>query len=146
MTSFALSKSELKLMSSLWEEKYPLTALEMLDKFRDRGWGEHYLRVTLKSLEKKGMVEVIGFQPRKNQYARKFRSAMTKEEYYIKLAQHDGASPWGLMEHSIFDFFRKKEDPEEERRRREELAEKLEKIVEEYLAQGDEEENNGKEK
>lgn len=127
-------------MDFLWTENTPLSALEMVEKLQDKGWSEHYLRVILKSLEKKGAVECCGFEQRVNQYARRFRCTLTREEYFVQLAQYHGASLEHMLESTAVYLFRRRRDTEKEKRKTEELVQELEKIVADYLAQEDDEE------
>ncbi len=135
MPGFSLSKSEERLMNFLWSENIPLSALEMVEKLRDQDWGEHYLRVVLKSLERKGAVECCGFEQRVNQYARRFCCALTKEEYYVQLAARGGVAPDALLRSAAVAMVEKGGD-----KGKEELIQELERLIEEYRAEETEEE------
>ncbi len=135
MPGFSLSKSEERLMNFLWSENTPLSALEMVEKLRDQDWGEHYLRVVLKSLERKGAVECCGFEQRVNQYARRFCCALTKEEYYVQLAARGGVAPDALLRSAAVAMVEKGGD-----KGKEELIQELERLIEEYRAEETEEE------
>lgn len=134
MPGFSLSKSEERLMNFLWSENTPLSALEMVEKLRDQDWGEHYLRVVLKSLERKGAVECCGFEQRVNQYARRFCCALTKEEYYVQLAARGGVAPDALLRSAAVAMVEKGGD-----KGKEELIQELERLIEEYRAEETEE-------
>lgn len=136
MPGFSLSKSEERLMNFLWSENTPLSALEMVEKLRDQDWGEHYLRVVLKSLERKGAVECCGFEQRVNQYARRFCCALTKEEYYVQLAARGGVDPDSLLRTAAVAIVKKDKEIGKE-----ELFKILEDIIEKYRAEGEEEED-----
>ena len=96
---------------------------------------EHYLRVMLKSLENKGAVECCSFEQRGKQYARRFRCTVTKEEYYVQLAEKGGANLNGVFRATAV-AMTKKADKESQ----EELLKKLEEIMEEYRTRDDGEE------
>ncbi len=134
MPGFSLSKSEERLMNFLWSENTPLSALEMVEKLRDQDWGEHYLRVVLKSLERKGAVECCGFEQRVNQYARRFCCALTKEEYYVQLAARGGVAPDALLRSAAVAMVEKGGE-----KGKEELIQELERLIEEYRAEETEE-------
>ena len=134
MPGFSLSKSEERLMNFLWSENTPLSVLEMVEKLRDQDWGEHYLRVVLKSLERKGAVECCGFEQRVNQYARRFCCALTKEEYYVQLAARGGVAPDALLRSAAVAMVEKGGE-----KGKEELIQELERLIEEYRAEETEE-------
>ena len=134
MPGFSLSKSEERLMNFLWSENTPLSALEMVEKLRDQDWGEHYLRVVLKSLERKGAVECCGFEQRVNQYARRFCCALTKEEYYVQLAARGGVAPDALLRSAAVAMVEKGGE-----KGKEEIIQELERLIEEYRAEETEE-------
>ncbi|WP_322172299.1 BlaI/MecI/CopY family transcriptional regulator [Acutalibacter caecimuris] len=136
MPCFSLSKSEEKLMQFLWEQDRPLSALEMLEALDgSQAWGEHYLRVMLKSLEKKGAIEYCGFVRRANQYARRFHCTLTQEEYYVQLAQKAGVNVDGVFRAAAVAII-----PGSSEEEKEELIQKLEAIIEEYRARDDDKE------
>lgn len=135
MPGFSLSKSEERLMMFLWEQTRPLSALEMQAALNDSAWGEHYLRVMIKSLEKKGAIECCGFEPCGNQYARRFRCALTKEQYYVQLAEKGGVNADGIFRAAAAAMAQKSSEKEKE-----ELIQKLEDIIKEYREKGDDEE------
>ncbi len=85
-----LTKSEEELMSFLWNYGKPLSVPEMLDICTEHSWSDHYLRVMLKSLERKKMVAVADFDHRGTQYARRFQCVVTKEEYFLQQAKGRG--------------------------------------------------------
>ncbi len=133
--AFSLSKSEEKLMAFLWDQNTPLSVPEMEELCEKQTWGEHYLRVMLKSLENKGAVECCSFEQRGKQYARRFRCTVTKEEYYVQLAEKGGANLNGVFRATAV-AMTKKADKESQ----EELLKKLEEIMEEYRTRDDGEE------
>jgi len=74
-----LTKSEEDLMEIFWEKKEPLTSVEILDISADRSWNGNYVHMMLRSLLKKGMIEVCGSVQYGTQYARQFNYRGIKE-------------------------------------------------------------------
>ena len=129
-----LTKREDELMNFLWDEGRPLIVEEMLDVGGEHEWGENYLRIMLRSLEKKGAVEACGMVLRGKQYARQFRPAISKEEFYLRLAMNRGASAGALLQVAAAAVMKgKKEDTDE-------VVRQLEEMLEEYKARTDDEE------
>lgn len=85
-----LTKSEEDLMEIFWEKKEPLTSVEILDISADRSWNGNYVHMMLRSLLKKGMIEVCGSVQYGTQYARQFICSVTKEQYAAKLIMSKG--------------------------------------------------------
>ena len=56
----------------------------------DRSWNGNYIHMMLRSLLKKGMIEVCGTVQCGTQYARQFVPAVTKEQYAAKLVMSKG--------------------------------------------------------
>lgn len=85
-----LTKSEEDLMELFWEKKKPLTSVEILDISEGRSWNGNYVHMMLRSLLKKGMIEVCGSVQYGTQYARQFTYSVTKEQYAAKLIMSKG--------------------------------------------------------
>ena len=77
-------------MEFIWEQGEPLAANEILVQCKDRSWSDRYLQAMLRSLEKKGAVEACGTLRQGNHYSRKFRCRLSREEYFLQLAQASG--------------------------------------------------------
>lgn len=92
MNNIAFTKREEELMGFLWQQTAPMTIYDMAENCGDRGWSINYLRVLVKSLEKKGVLRCCGAEPNGRQYSRQFCVAMTKEEYYVRLALAGGVN------------------------------------------------------
>lgn len=84
------TKREEELMDFLWERGEPATTKEMQELCKGRTWSDNYLHVMLRNLEANGVIECCGAELYGTKYARKFRCAMTKEEYYVQLALGSG--------------------------------------------------------
>lgn len=85
-----LTNSEEDLMKIFWERKEPLTSLDILDISADRSWNGNYIHMMLRSLMKKGMIEICGTVQCGTQYARQFTPIITKEQYAAKLVISKG--------------------------------------------------------
>lgn len=72
-------------MELFWEKKEPLTSVDISEFSADRSWNGNYIHMMLRSLLKKGMIEVCG-----TQYARQFVPIVTKEQYAAKLVMSKG--------------------------------------------------------
>ncbi len=92
MKIVSLTKREEELMNFLWEYGQPLASNEMLELCKEHSWSDSYLRIMLRSLEKKGAIVPCGMVRYGTQYARKFSCAFTKEEYYVQLAASRGVN------------------------------------------------------
>lgn len=97
MKKLTFTKREDELMNFLWDMDRPLIVEEMVDNAGEHAWEANYLRVMLQSLEKKGAVECCGMLRRNKQYARQFRPAISKEEFYTQLALNRGANTVSLF-------------------------------------------------
>ncbi len=134
MPKLILTKREDELMNFLWEMNQPLTVEEMIEKAGDHSWNETYLRTMLRSLENKKAVECCGFVLRTKLYARQFKPAISKEEFYMQLAMDRGADEETLFHVAAAAFMkRNKDDPEE-------VIRKLEEMLEEYKSKVEDEE------
>ena len=80
-----LTNSEEDLMELFWEKKEPLTSVDISEFSADRSWNGNYIHMMLRSLLKKGMIEVCGTVQCGTQYARQFVQIVTKEQYAAKL-------------------------------------------------------------
>lgn len=85
-----LTKSEEELMKIFWEKKEALTSVDILEISVDRSWNGNYIHMMLRSLMKKGMIEICGTVQYGTQYARQFTPIITKEQYAAKLVMSKG--------------------------------------------------------
>lgn len=85
-----LTNSEEDLMELFWEKKQPLTSVDISEFSADRSWNGNYIHMMLRSLQKKGMIEVCGTVQCGTQYARQFIPIVTKEQYAAKLVMSKG--------------------------------------------------------
>ncbi len=85
-----LTNSEEDLMEIFWEKKEPLTSVDISEFSADRSWNGNYIHMMLRSLLKKGMIEVCGTVQCGTQYARQFLPLVTKEQYAAKLVMSKG--------------------------------------------------------
>lgn len=85
-----LTNSEEDLMELFWKKKEPLTSVDISEFSADRSWNGNYIHMMLRSLLKKGMIEVCGTVQCGTQYARQFVPIVTKEQYAAKLVMSKG--------------------------------------------------------
>ena len=85
-----LTNSEEDLMELFWEKKEPLTSVDISEFSADRSWNGNNKHMMLRSLLKKGMIEVCGTVQCGTQYARQFVPIVTKEQYAAKLVMSKG--------------------------------------------------------
>lgn len=132
MGRIALSKREEELMDFLWKCNKPLTAMEILDECEEHSWSDHYLRVMLRSLERKGLLVFDSLEQRGPQYARRFRCVVSREEYYVRLAEEGGVDVDIFVQAAIAALLRSGT------KGREEAFNKLKEVMEKYSAKDDE--------
>lgn len=96
-----LTNSEEDLMEIFWTSQKPLTSVEILEISADRTWNGNYLHIMLRSLLKKGMIEVCGTVQYGTQYARQFVPAVTKEQYAAKLVMSKGIGKNSIAEVAV---------------------------------------------
>lgn len=125
----SLTKSEEDLMGIFWEEKKPLTSVEILNIASDRSWNGNYLHMMLRSLQKKGLLEACGTVRYGTQYARKFIPLLTKEEYAAKIIVSTGIKSSSIAQVTVA--------LAKEIGDKEELIEQLEEIIQELSKNGE---------
>lgn len=128
-----ITKREEELMNFMWGYGKPVTSYEMVSLCRDRDWKDSYIHIMIRSLEKKGAIECCGAKRSGIKYARKFRAAISKEEYYVQLALSAGVDRVSFAK--LAAGLIPKDDPDE----RDDLIQKLEEIIREYKERGEEE-------
>ena len=85
-----LSKREEQLMDFLWEENRPMTTIEMGELLDKDKWNNITLFRTVKSLLEKEYIDVCGMERNKTQYARKYQTVVSKDEYMAQLLVEKG--------------------------------------------------------
>lgn len=123
MNNIAFTKREEELMDFLWQHPQAMTVYDMAES----GWSVNYLRVLVKSLEKKGVLRCCGAEPNGRQYSRQFCVAMTKEEYYVRLALAGGVNAGAFAKVAAAAVDGGKKDDEA-------LIQKLEEILADFKA------------
>ena len=131
----SLTKSEEKLMRFLWEQGKPLSASEIQALWKDQTWTKTYTRDIIRGLEEKGAIEFDSLERTGKKYGRRFRTVMTKEEFYSQEALRNGVTAGELFQLEASALVKKgnKEGVEE-------LIQELEDMIEEYRARDDDEE------
>ena len=120
------TRREEELMEFLWGYGQPLTSYNMVDLCKDRDWKDSYIHIMIRSLEKKGAIECCGVEKSGIKYARKFRPAITKEEYYVQLALSAGVDR-ELFAKTAAGLVRKDSSNDQEK-----LIQELEEIIKEF--------------
>ena len=77
-------------MNIFWLENRPLTSVELTELSKEHGWNQEYILNMLRSIKKKGMVEVCGTVQYNKQYARSFCYCVSRAAYAAKLAASVG--------------------------------------------------------
>lgn len=125
-----LTNSEEDLMEIFWEQKIPLTSVEISDISADRSWNGNYVHMMLRSLLKKGMITVCGSVQYGTQYARQFVPSITKEQYAAKLVMSKGIKKNSIAAVTVAMVNEADESGGEE------LIQQLEEIIEELKSKG----------
>ena len=120
-----LTGSEEELMELFWNRKEPMTSVEILKVDTDHSWNDSYIHIMIRSLLKKGMIEVCGVVQYGTQYARQFVPSMAKEEYAAKLIISKGLGKGSMAK--VAAAMVKEADGEI----KSDVIEELEKIIEE---------------
>ena len=128
---FRSTKSEEKLMQFLWDQGIPLSVSEIFELWDDKAWTKNYTRDIVRSLEEKGALEFHNLEHRGKKYARRFRTVISKEEYYTQLAKQSGVTVGQMLQVEAVAMV-KKGDKEG----MEGLIRELEAMIEEYRGEG----------
>lgn len=124
---FELTKGEEFVMEFFWNADGPLTTMQvshMTEQFNDC-----YIHRLVKSLEKKGMLNVCGFQKSGKQYARQFLPTVTREEYGAVLMEKIGIQGKRSLAKVVTAMIRRPDS--NEIKSTDELIRELEMIIEE---------------
>ena len=106
MKKIQLTKREEDLMDFLWDYGKPATSLDVLEHCKNITWSPNYTHVMLRSLLKKGAIEMI-----------------SREEYFLQQAQKSGIDSKELLRTAA--ALAAHSDAKE----REELVEELEHLI-----------------
>ena len=123
MKKIQLTKREEDLMDFLWDYGKPATSLDVLEHCKNITWSPNYTHVMLRSLLKKGAIEMCGMIQYATQYARQFRCVISREEYFLQQAQKSGIDSRELLRTAA--ALAAHSDAKE----REELVEELEHLI-----------------
>ena len=78
-----MTKSERQVMELLWSSDRPLSCSEIVELSEDKTWKDSYVHSLIKSLMKKGIVEIASFELVSRSYARKFAPKISYHEYVL---------------------------------------------------------------
>lgn len=88
-----MTKSERQVMELLWAAERPLSCTEIVALSTNKTWKDSYVHSLIKSLIKKDMVKIDGFELISHSYVRKFAAALSKPQYYVRLIAGDEPDP-----------------------------------------------------
>lgn len=80
-----LSPRQEELMLFLWDKDVSLTATQMAEAMKEKGWNNVTLFKTVQALTENNFLEVKGLEKAVKTYARKLAPSMTRAEYYGNL-------------------------------------------------------------
>lgn len=127
-----LTKSEEKLMQFLWEQGKPLSASEIQALWKDNAWTKSYTRDIIRALEEKGAIEFYNLERTGKNYGRRFRTVLTRGEYFSQLAMRNGVTVTKMFKVEAFAMVEKGNKQEMD-----DLIRELEGMIEEYRARDD---------
>ena len=78
-----MTKSERQVMELLWNSDQPLSCTEIVALSPNKTWKDSYIHSLIKSLMRKGIVKIEGFEPVSRRYARKFAPKINYNEYVL---------------------------------------------------------------
>ena len=84
-----LSKSEKQIMNSFWNSTSPLTAHDLLSACVGRTWKTRSVFPLVKKLLEKGFLSEVGFVRCGKTYARTFRPAISRVEYWTEIIKQE---------------------------------------------------------
>lgn len=76
-----LTDSERNVMELFWSTENDLTSSEIIKLSKDRTWKPSYIHILINSLLEKGLITHSSFKRTTKNYARTFRTTITKEEW-----------------------------------------------------------------
>lgn len=85
-----LSPRQEELMLFLWDKDVSLTATQMAEAMKEKGWNNVTLFKTVQALTENNFLEVKGLEKAVKTYARKLAPSMTRAEYYGNLLTSRG--------------------------------------------------------
>lgn len=93
----SLTKNESIIMDVFWKEGIPLSSVDLMKILEEKEWNSSYVVTLLRTLKKKGFIEMCGTVRHSTQYARQFKWIVSKEEYVASLILDQGI---GLEQYS----------------------------------------------
>ncbi|MBQ2650194.1 MAG: BlaI/MecI/CopY family transcriptional regulator [Clostridia bacterium] len=88
----ALTRSELEIMTVLWEAGRPLSRAEIIEFSPKKTWKASSIHIMLNGLLDKGAIEVAGFTKIGTHYGRTFAPTMDEAQYAV--SQIRNLSAW----------------------------------------------------
>ena len=82
-----LTEKELEIMDVLWENKVPMTAVEMINKGKGtKSWSNRSIYTFLQYLEKKGAIRIARTCPINERYGKAYEPTVSLPEYIVETA------------------------------------------------------------
>ncbi len=106
-----LTKSEKQIMDLLWSVDRPLSCAEIVELSGEKTWKDSYVHSLIKSLMKKDVVQIEGFELISRSYARKFSAKLNKEEFYLR--EYLEEAPSNCMSLLFEAYLKNYSDPDE---------------------------------
>lgn len=87
-------------MMFLWNQGKPLSVQEMIDSWEgdERTWKDNHMRVIVRALVEKGVLEVAELDYHNSRASRRLRPTFSKKEYYAQVVKHGGLSVSEMVE------------------------------------------------
>ena len=121
-----------KEMDFFWSNEKPLTSDEVEKNLIGEEWNHAAIFRTIKKIEEKKLLKVVGVERHNKQYARQFLPAISQEEYYSNYLLEKRMPQRGLEKISAAVL-----GVGEKGSANEEVIERLEQIIEEMKKEGE---------
>ena len=109
-----LTKSEKQIMDLLWSVDRPLSCAEIVELSGEKTWKDSYVHSLIKSLMKKDVVQIEGFELISRSYARKFAAKLQKNEFYLReYLEESPQNSMSLLMNAYLDKFASPEEVKE---------------------------------
>lgn len=135
MERLRLAKSEEEVMELFWKENKPLTSIQISELLGYENSSGKYIHKVLRSLQKKGLIEVCGALQYGTQYARQFKLSITAEEFTTRAIISQGFSKYDISKIAV--SLVKESNKDKDNRVDDELIAELEKMIEELRMRKD---------
>ena len=124
-------------MELFWQEKCPLTSVDIIEKTKEKTWSGNYVHKMLRKLVKEEFVKVCGLVQYGRQYARQFEPLVSREDYMAALLKWQGITMRSFTKIAVAFLKGNESDAAEETETEEQehLIEELESMIEQLKRQ-----------